>query len=309
MHRTPNRWRAAAACWFACCLSVFSSDTFRIASYNLEGYLGRPAGTRPAKSPEARQKIRESLCALRPDVLALQEVGGTNALLELREALKADGLDLPYWEHVPGYDTNIQLAVLSRFPFTARHPHTNENFLLNGRRFHVSRGFAEVLIQVNPNSSFTLIAAHLKSKRAVASADEAELRLEEAKLLREKIDARLAEDPEVNLVVAGDFNDTQDSPTVRAIRGRYRNRLIDTRPAERNGDSGAGSGAQKEPRRITWTHYYSKDDTYSRIDFLLLTRGLAREWKTNETYVLSLPDWGMASDHRPITAAFEAEDK
>ncbi len=53
----------------------------------------------------------------------------------------------------------------------------------------------------------------------------------------------------------------------------------------------------------------AKDDTYSRIDFLLLSAGMAREWKTNETYVLSRPDWGEASDHRPLTAAFEAEEQ
>ena len=47
-----------------------------------------------------------------------------------------------------GYDTNIQVAVLSRFPFTARRPHTNENYLLRGRRFRVSRGFVEAEIDV-----------------------------------------------------------------------------------------------------------------------------------------------------------------
>jgi len=74
-------------------------------------------------------------------------------------------------------------------------PHTNDNFLLGGRRFHVSRGFAEVDIQVNPNYSFTLIAAHLKSKRPIPQAEESELRQEEAKVLREKIDQRFAANP------------------------------------------------------------------------------------------------------------------
>ena len=36
---------------------------------------------------------------------------------------------------------------------------------------------------------------------------------------------------------------------------------------------------------------------------------MAREWVTNETYVLTLPNWGVGSDHRPIVATFEAEDK
>jgi endonuclease/exonuclease/phosphatase family metal-dependent hydrolase len=36
---------------------------------------------------------------------------------------------------------------------------------------------------------------------------------------------------------------------------------------------------------------------------------MAREWVTNETYVLTLANWGIASDHRPLVATFEAENK
>ena len=239
----------------------------------------------------------------------MQEMGSTNALLELRDSLKAEGLDFPYWEHVTGPDTNIHVAVLSRFPFTARRPHPDESFLLSGRRFRVSRGFAEVDIQVNTNYSFTLITVHLKSKRAVAQADEAELRLEEAKLLRETIDARFAANPGANLVVLGDFNDTKDSLSTKAIIGRGKHKLVDTRPAERNGDSAPGANPAWEPRNVTWTHYYGKEDTYSRIDYILLSPGLARQWVTNDTYVLSLPNWGVGSDHRPLVATFEAADQ
>ncbi|HEY5913596.1 MAG TPA: endonuclease/exonuclease/phosphatase family protein [Verrucomicrobiae bacterium] len=294
---------------FVLWLTRAPAATFRIASYNLEGYLDIPTETRAAKAAESKSKIRESICAMRPDVIALQEMGSTNALLELRASLKTDGLDLPYWEHLPGYDTNIHLAVLSRFPFNERRPHTNDNFLLDGRRFRVSRGFLEVDIQVRSNYSFTLMTAHLKSKRAVASGDEAEIRLEEAKLLREKIDTRLMANPNLNLVVLGDFNDTIHAPSTRMIVGRYRNKLIDTWPSERNGDSGPSPVADRAVRTVAWTHYYGQDDTYSRVDFLLLSPGMAREWQTNDTYVLSLPGWGVGSDHRPVTAAFEAEDQ
>ena len=154
------------------CAQFAGAETFRVATYNVESYLGEATQSRSAKPAEAKAKIRESIRALRPDVLALQEMGGTNALLELRDSLKAEGLDLPYWEHVAGFDTNIHVAVLSKFPFTARRPHTDDSFLLSGRRFRVSRGFAEVDVQVNTNYSFTLITAHLKSKRAVISVKE-----------------------------------------------------------------------------------------------------------------------------------------
>jgi endonuclease/exonuclease/phosphatase family metal-dependent hydrolase len=286
-----------------------AAPSFSVATYNLENYLDAPAGTRPAKPPAARAKIREALLALRPDVLAVQEMGSTNALLELRASLKSDGLDLPHWELVRGYDTNIHVAVLSRFPISARRPHVREGYLLQGRRLHVSRGFAEVDIQVSPAYSFTLFAVHLKSKRQVAVADEAEMRLEEARLLREILDARLRANPATNLVVVGDMNDTVDSPAMRRILGRGRTALVDTRPAERNGDDAPNPNPRYPPRRVLWTYYYGVEDSYTRIDYILLSPGMVREWDAQGTYVLTLPNWGVGSDHRPIRAGFRAEDK
>jgi endonuclease/exonuclease/phosphatase family metal-dependent hydrolase len=167
-------------------------------------------------------------------------------------------MDFPYWEHVSGFDTNIHLAVLSKFPITARRPHTNENFLLNGRRFSVSRGFVEVDIQVTTNYSFTLLGAHLKSKRPVPEADEADLRLQEAKLLREKVDALLTANPKANVVVLGDFNNTKDSPSTKAIIGAGKFKLVDTRPAERNGDDAPNRNPRFSPMNVTWTYYYGQ---------------------------------------------------
>jgi endonuclease/exonuclease/phosphatase family metal-dependent hydrolase len=281
-----------------------SAETFRVATYNVENYLDAPTQTRHAKSPEAKAKVRQSILELKPDVIALQELGALAALQELRSSLKAGGLDFPYWEYVCGHDTNVHLAVLSKFPITARHPHTNDDFLLNGRRFFVSRGFGELDITVNTNFSMTLITAHLKSKRPIPTADESEMRLEEAKILREKIDARLSEDPNLNLIVLGDLNDTKDAASTKEVMGRGKLRLVDTRPAERNGDSTVGLHTSNE-RNVTWTHFYPKEDLYSRIDYILLSPAMNRYWLSTETYVLSIPNWGIASDHRPLLATFQ----
>jgi endonuclease/exonuclease/phosphatase family metal-dependent hydrolase len=286
-----------------------ATESFTVATYNLESYLDAPLGTRPAKSVASKAKVREGLLAMRPDILALQEIGSTNALLELCASLRAEGWDYPHWEHVNGWDTNINVAVLSRFPFLARRSHTNESFLLHGRRFRVTRGFAEVEVRVNPHYRFTLIAAHLKSRREVAEASQAEIREQEAILLRRLIDRRLRDDSELNLVVLGDLNDTPDSLTIRTLVGKGRTALVDTRPAERNGDDQPNANPRFAPRNITWTHYYGKEDSYSRVDYILLSPAMAREWTTNGTYVLTLPNWGVASDHRPIAARFEAADR
>src|SRR3989442_457288 len=100
---------------FLLSLTLAARETFRVATYNVENYLDEPTQTRHAKSPEAKAKVRESILALKPDVLALQEIGQVSALQELRNSLKAAGLEFPYWEHVTGYDTNIHLAILSTF--------------------------------------------------------------------------------------------------------------------------------------------------------------------------------------------------
>jgi endonuclease/exonuclease/phosphatase family metal-dependent hydrolase len=286
------------------------AETFRVATYNVENYLDQPTETRKfVKSAKAKAKICESICALKPDVIALEEMGSTNALLELRDALKAKGQDFPYWEHVSGWDTNIHVALLSKLPIKASHPHTNENFLLDGRRFSVSRGFAEVDVQAAMNCTVTLIAAHLKSRRPVPDADESQLRLEEAKVLRGIVDDHFKADPEAKLIVLGDFNDVKDSESTKAVIGRGKFKLVDTRPAEHNGDASPSPIPAWEPRYVTWTHFYGKEDTYSRIDFILLSPALARDWLKDETYVLALPDWGVGSDHRPIVAAFKAENR
>lgn len=146
---------------------------FTVATYNLENYVDVVTSGRVLKPADAKARSGRSCFRSGRDVLAVQEIGRESALLELRAALKADGLEFPHWEHVTGFDTNIFVGVLSRFPIVARRPHTNENFLLQGRRFQVSRGFAEVDIQVTPRYAFTLFTTHLKSRRVVEYGDEA----------------------------------------------------------------------------------------------------------------------------------------
>jgi endonuclease/exonuclease/phosphatase family metal-dependent hydrolase len=290
------------------CSASFAAGTFRVATYNVENYLDQPTASRPhAKSDEAKAKIRESIESIKPDVLALEEMGTTNALLELRASLKADGLDFPFWEHISGADTNIHIAVLSKYSIVARHSHTNDLFLLDGRQFRVERGFAEVDIQAATNFTFTLIAAHLKSRLPSPVADEAEERLAEAKVLRGIIDGHFTNSPNARLVVLGDFNDVKDSDAVKEIIGRGKFKLTDTRPAERNGDSAPGPPPYFEPRNVAWTYFYGADDTYSRMDYILLSPAMTRDWAEAETYIPTIPNWGIGSDHRPIVVTLETD--
>lgn len=288
-------------------VSVPAAESFRVVSYNLNNYFLTPDGSRPMKPVESQGQVHTNILALRPDILAVQEMSAAG-LRPFQASLKRLGLDLPHTEIVTGWDTNIHVAVLSRFPIVARRPHTNDSFLLQGRRLHVSRGFLEVDIAINDRYRVTLLNAHLKSKRVVPEADEAEMRHQEALLLREKIDARLQADPTANLVVVGDFNDTKDAAPIKAIKGRGRTALVDTRPAERNGDNLPAERSSYDPRNVTWTYHYGVEDSYSRVDYIMISPGLANEWNQEETYVLTIPNWGLASDHRPLVATFSAAD-
>jgi len=286
-----------------------AAGSFRVATYNLENYLDQPTVSRPhVKLAEAKAKIRESIRAANPDILALEEMGSTNALLELRAALTAEGCEFPFWEHVQSFDTNIHIAVLSKLPIIARRLHTNELFLLDGKRFQVKRGFAEVDIQAATNFVFTLIAAHLKSHLTTAEADEAEERLGEAKLLRQLIDARLAANPTAKLLILGDFNDTKNSAVLKTVIGHGKTKLFDIRPAERNGDTAPGEPPYFTPRNVAWTYFYGRNDEYSRIDYILISSGLSKNWVKQDTYIPTVPNWGIGSDHRPIVATFSTEN-
>lgn len=294
---------------FLLLLTAFSlcAETFRVATYNVENYLDQPTAARSeTKSPAAKAKIRETIRAMNPDVLALEEMGTTNALLELRASLKADGQDFPYWEHIQGADPDIHLAILSKLPILSRHPHTNEDFLLDGQRFIVKRGFTEVELRAGTNFTFTLIAAHLKSRLTTPEADEAAERLGEARALHEIITNHLAANPRARIIVLGDFNDLKNSEPTRTLIGRGKFKLTDTRPAERDGDTLSASSSRLEPRNVTWTYYYNLEDSYSRIDYILLSPAMKACWLPAETYIPTIPNWGLGSDHRPIVATFDS---
>jgi endonuclease/exonuclease/phosphatase family metal-dependent hydrolase len=284
-----------------------AAASLTVATYNLEFYVDSPTLGVPAKGAESKRLIREAIRQMNPDVLALEEIGSLSAFNDLRGSLQRDGLVFKDFEYVQARDTNLHLAILSKLPIVGRHSHTNESFLVHGRRFHSARGFADIEVQLPNGTPLRILSAHLKSKRQVGAADQEDLREEEAILLREIIDGEFQRNPEERLILLGDLNDGISTPTLRTILGRGRTRLFDTRPTERNGDSLPSSNEKWAPRRVVWTHYYAKEELYGRIDYILTSPSLRRFYRPEASYVMAFPDWGGASDHRPVCAHFEIE--
>jgi len=91
---------------------------------------------------------------------------------------------------------------------------------------------------------------------------------------------------------------------MKEIVGHGKTKLADTRPAERNGDHSSADNFYHEPRNSAWTYFYGRNDTYARIDYILLSPVLKRNWLADETFVPTISNWGVGSDHRPIVASF-----
>lgn len=90
-----------------------AAQSFTVASYNVENFVGPDNPQRKAKAYEARKEVRRTILRLRPDVLAFQEMGRREVLEELRMALEREGLEYPHVEFVQGPDSAIHLAVLN----------------------------------------------------------------------------------------------------------------------------------------------------------------------------------------------------
>jgi endonuclease/exonuclease/phosphatase family metal-dependent hydrolase len=269
---------------------------FSVMTYNLQRFQyddrnndGQATEFKPDKEIRAQMAV---IASVSPDVLACMEVGDAVAFQKLRESLKGVGLDYPHTEHLMREGSHTHLALLSRFPIVARLPITNEVYSIGTNTVPVQRGFLCVDIQVNDAYRFRLIAAHLKSKR-FSTLGQTEMRRNEARLLNKNVRRFLADDTNMNLVVVGDLNDTQNSSAIHEAIGKPRV-LTDLRPADAFGD--------------TWTHLFYPEDAYERIDYVLCSPGMAREVVTGKCHVVRNKLTYEASDHRPVVAVFHAQD-
>jgi endonuclease/exonuclease/phosphatase family metal-dependent hydrolase len=279
--------------------TAICQETVTFAHYNIENYLemNRREGSQAAFGPKPEREKKALVRIIKeihPDVLGVAEMGPPDQFEEFQKRLKEAGLEYPFTEYVSGADPNRHLALLSRFAIVERHSAKALFFDLNGQREPMERGFLDVTIEVNPAFRLRVVGAHLKSKLAVPSG-EALLRRNEARLLRQHIDGVLAEDPNVNLLVYGDLNDTKDQPAIQEILGPREgaDRLKEILLTDAEGDR--------------WTYYRRLSDTYDRIDYILSDKALLPRIDQSRSYLYRSIDWYSASDHRPVVIAIKTK--
>ncbi|AHF93853.1 endonuclease [Opitutaceae bacterium TAV5] len=281
--------------------------TWNIRNYNaidrrIDGEF-RPDYPKPESEKTALRAVIRTLDA---DVLALQEIGGAPWLEELRRDLAGEGSEYPYRQVLAGADKVRCVAVLSRLPLRDIREHTDMTFAYRGGRMNVARGLLEVTLDVPaPLASapapsavaspvpLTIFVLHLKSRLTTFDDDpsSATWRAREADVIRNRILRRFPTPSAsgARFLIAGDFNDLIDSRPVRALLRRGNTPIsAPLRAADRQG--------------LTWTHFYARGETWSRVDNLLASPALlphvVRAW------IVDSPEVLRASDHRPVAATF-----
>ena len=269
------------------------AGSLRFIGYNVENWLTMDRyvdgkNLKGANKPEDQKlAVIAILSRLKPDVLGLCEIGQKEDILDLQTRLKSAGVDLPNLHYIGGVDPTRHLALLSRFPISKTGTIAKSDYSLEGKSFSIQRGVLDATVTAN-GSDYRFLGVHLKSKREVENGDQAAMRLNEAHLLRDHIDTILTADPATKLIAYGDFNDTRASPAIKLIQGNYNHpHYLTPLPL-------------KDRRGEYWTHFWEREDVYSRFDWILVSQPLKPEVNFEASRILDEPEWDKASDHRAV---------
>jgi endonuclease/exonuclease/phosphatase family metal-dependent hydrolase len=299
-----NGWASIGATWRIGALFVFAlcalrAETLTVATYNVENYVaanrlvdgvyreGYP------KPEEAKAALRAVIRSLDADVLALQEIGPRPYLEELRRDLASEGCDYPHAEWIEAADTDRHVAVLSRRAFKAVKGHADLTFAYFGKEERVKRGLLEARFDA-AGGELALFVVHLKSRFTDRADDpkSALRRAGEAVAVRDRVLAIFPEPEKARFLVVGDFNDAPASRPLRALSVRGKTAIADILAAA-------------DSRGETWTHFYRKEDSYSRVDYVLVSPGLRPAVVGGAATIFDSADTRVASDHRPVVVRLD----
>ena len=271
-----------------------ATGSLRVASMNCKNYLSTNRYTadgkykrRWAKPLAEREAMWQLFVAIRPDIVALQEIGDETHLAQLAGDLSREaGLEFPYRVCLEARDSSRRIGIISSVPFETvfRCPETEL----------MSRGLLGVEVAVGEHR-LRVFTLHLKSKISRSEADPecAAERLAEARRAAE----RIAESRGPFCILVGDFNDAPASEAVICLTQEGTLKRLDL----------------KDSRGDGWTYRYFKTNEKDTFDHFLISPELAAFKVSGSGKVADealarrmLPDGTSvyASDHRMIFADF-----
>ena len=210
-------------------------------------------------------RIAQVILSVDPDLVALQEVDKNtirtdkvNQDIELSRLTKMNSV---FGSNITFQGGQYGNAILSKFPIIK-----NKNFLLPNVDSGEQRGLLQSQIQISNKENVLFFSTHLDHRRSDTE------RLASAKAINQIISL----DNKSPAILAGDFNDVPDSPTLKELGKvwlRTNKKILRTIPAS------------KPSRQIDYIFVQPKE-----------------RWKIIESQVL---DEDTASDHRAIFSIIE----
>jgi len=288
---------------FLFCLTFFANcaDKISFMSYNCYNYFVE-ADADKLKSEESKKALVNVIKKANPDVLLIYEIGTKESLDDLMKHLKKVGCKYIFGKVMKGYDRRRHLGVISKIKpqsiivkdniYYNISPKDPKSKWLETRA--ISRGFLHSIFVID-NYKIHTISAHLKSKLPHSRYNQAEMRRLEARQLRYYINDLMKLEPDANILVLGDMNDTPDSDPIKTLSGYTKNKekiLYDLRPMDLS--------------RNAWTHWWKYEDSYSRIDYIFANYNLIPEIDIKKNFIIYDQ---KASDHRALIVNVFIGDK
>lgn len=261
--------------------------------FDMQTYKTLPSAPKPE---DERVRVVKILAAIKPDILGVCEIGNADDLADLQKRLKAAGIDLPHTEHAHGGDPVRRLALLSRLPIKARNSQTDLKYKIGALELPFQRGILDVTIAITPTFDLHCVGVHLKSMREIEEADQAQMRRNEARLLRNHLDAIFTKEPGARILAYGDFNEHRNEPAIAEVSG-----------SPRTSDTAMQDVWLKDKDGEVWTHFWDAADTYSRLDYCFTSRLLRPHIDFSKCFIYSARDFDKASDHRPLVIKISPE--
>ncbi len=287
------------AFWFA--LAGFAHAAITVAAYNVENYtladrmvdgVYRQAYPKPEKEKAA---LRQVVSAISPDILALEEMGAQAYLDDFQRDLKQAGQDFPHAVVLEAGDTDRHVALLAKLPFKEVKRHAQVPITYFGQKDIVKRGVLEVIFATS-EGDLSVFVIHLKSKRTERPDDPEGIaqRTAEAEAVRDLVLARYPDPAKAKFIVTGDWNDTRGTRPIKAL--------------QKKGDTVIGELVfATDTRGEVWTHYFRREDQYSRIDYLMASPGLKSFIEGGRGKVHDGPGSMQGSDHRAISVTLKLD--
>lgn len=274
-------WAASAAITVA----TFNLENYTLADRLVEGVFRR-AYPKPASEKTA---VRQVIADINPDILAVEEMGAQPYLDDFKRELKRSGQNFPYTVLLEAADPERHVAVLSKLPFKEVRRHAKVPIVHLGKPVFVKRGVLEVIFATT-DGDFSVFVIHLKSKRTERKEDPeaASQRALEAEAVRDLVLSRHPDPAKARFLVCGDWNDTRGTRPVRALLKRGETPIGELVPAF-------------DSRGEAWTHYFRREDTYSRIDYLMVSPALKSSVTDARGKIHDGASALQGSDHRAVS--------